>query len=169
MTTEPLDAPDAAQAEDERTAAEQLEDFALRDDYQLNPRFVEMVVDAVEAEDDPGLVRLTTRFGPPTSCRSYRLRAGGAPRRPGPGDLAGGLSPRFCRSSTTRIREEMLTPFTPARLPRPSPLDSDARPPLSRILDEDRGATPCSAAMPAFERAPRSRPAWPIRRTPPAG
>lgn len=147
MTTEPLEFPDA-----ERTSAEQLEDFALGDDYQLNPRFVEMVVDAAEADDPPRLVRLLDALRPadiadligfiPADRRDAVVRV---------------LSPEnfaeVLPELDEQIREELLDHFTPARLAEAvSGLDSDDAAAIVEDLEADKRDA-VLAAMPAFERA----------------
>lgn len=152
MSSEPPRS-EAAEAEpDDRTAAEQLEDFALRDDYQLNPRFVEMVVDAAEARDAPRLVELIDALHPadiadligfvPAEHRDALVRA------ISPEDFAEVLP-----ELDDQIREEVLDAFTPARLAEAvSVLDSDDAAAIVEDLDEDRRDA-VLAAMPAFERA----------------
>ena len=147
MTTEPL-----SFAEDERTSAEQLEDFALGDDYQLNPRFVEMVVDAAEADDVPNLSRLMDALRPadiadligfvPAERRDAIVRV-----------LSPEVFTEVLPELDEQIREELLETFTPARLAQAvSTLDSDDVAAIVEDMDEERRDA-VLAAMPAFERA----------------
>ncbi|HLI65229.1 MAG TPA: magnesium transporter [Caulobacteraceae bacterium] len=56
-----------SRTDDDRTAApptEHLEDLALREDYGLNPAFVEMVVDAAERSDKPRMAELLEALHP---------------------------------------------------------------------------------------------------------
>jgi magnesium transporter len=151
MTTEPPGFPTSFE-DDERTSAEQLEDFALGDDYQLNPRFVEMVVDAVDADEAERLSRLVDALRPADIA-----------------DLLGFITPER-RDAVVRvlspevftevlpeldeqIREELLETFSPARLAAAvSTLDSDDVAAIVEDMDEARRDA-VLAAMPAFERA----------------
>lgn len=150
MTTEPpqpLQFPEA-----ERTSAEQLEDFALGDDYQLNPRFVEMVVDAAQTDDRPGLTRLINALRPADIADLIGFI---------PGDhrhaIVRVLSPdvfaEVLPELDEQIREELLDDFTPARLAQAvTGLDSDDAAAIVEDLEEDKRDA-VLAAMPAVERA----------------
>jgi magnesium transporter len=149
MTTEPLE---TSTDEDGRTAAEQLEDFALGEDYALNPRFVDMVVDAAEARDADRLGRLIDALRPadiadligfiPNEHRDAVISV------LSPEDFADVLP-----ELDDQIRDEVLDDLTPARLAEAvSTLDSDDVAAIVEDLDEDRRDA-VLAAMPAPERA----------------
>jgi magnesium transporter len=152
MTTEPPK-PDPLEFPDpERTSAEQLEDFALGDDYQLNPRFVEMVVDAADADDAPRLTRLIDALRPadiadligfiPGEHRDAVVRV-----------LTPEVFSEVLPELDEQIREELLDDFTPARLAEAvTALDSDDAAAIVEDLEADKRDA-VLAAMPAFERA----------------
>ncbi len=151
MTTEPSSG-NREFHDTERTSAEELEEFALGEDYQLNPRFVDMVVDAAEADDASRLTRLIDALRPadiadligfvPADHRDTVVRV---------------LSPEqfseVLPELDEQIREELLDAFSPARLAQAvSGLDSDDAAAIVEDLDEERRDA-VLAAMPAPERA----------------
>jgi magnesium transporter len=151
---DPLDLfePERPDLEAERTEAEQLEDFALGDDYQLNPRFVEMVVDAAEARDVARLTQLIDALRPadiadligfiPAEHRDAVVHV------LSPEDFADVLA-----ELDDEIREEILEDLTPARLAEAvTSLDSDDAAAIVEDLEEDKRDA-VLAAMPATERA----------------
>jgi len=148
MTEPPMtDFPDA-----ERTSAEQLEDFALGEDYQLNPRFVDMVVDAAEVDDAPRLTRLLDALRPPDIADLIGFVP--AERRDA---IVRVLTPavfaEVLPELDEQIREELLDDFTPARLAEAvSGLDSDDAAAIVEDLEADKRDA-VLAAMPAIERA----------------
>lgn len=151
---EPPELLEASDAErpDEHATAEELEDFALGDDYALNPRFVEMVVEAAERDDVDELRRLIDALRPadvadllgfvPPERRDAVVRA---------------LSPeKFAEvlpELDDQIREEILDDLTPARLAEAvASLDSDDAAAIVEDLEGERREA-VLAAMPAPERA----------------
>jgi magnesium transporter len=151
---DPLDLLEAerSHAEQERREAEELEDFALGDDYQLNPRFVEMVVDAAQVRDATRLTQLIDALRPadiadligfvPAEHRDAVVRV------LAPDDFAEVLA-----ELDDQIREEILDDLTPARLAEAvSSLDSDDAAAIVEDLEEDKRDA-VLAAMPATERA----------------
>jgi magnesium transporter len=144
--------PERPDLEAERTEAEQLEDFAVGDDYQLNPRFVEMVVDAAEARDASRLTQLIDALRPadiadligfiPAEHRDAVVQV------LSPEDFADVLA-----ELDDEIREEILEDLTPARLAEAvTSLDSDDAAAIVEDLEEDKRDA-VLAAMPATERA----------------
>jgi len=139
-------------APDTRTDAEQLEDFALGDDYALNPRFVEMVVDAAEARDTPALQRLIDALRPADVADLLGFIPGEHREA-----VVGALSPEtfadVLPELDDQIREELLDELSPARLAEAvSTLDSDDAAAIVEDLDEDKRDA-VLAAMPDVERA----------------
>ena len=141
-----------AEAPQTFSTAEDVEDFAVRDDYALNPRFVEVVMEAAEEGD------------------SARLRQLIAPLRPGDvADLIGFMPPEH-RDAVVgalspeafadvlpelddQIREEVLSELSPARLAEAvSTLDSDDAAAIVEDLEADQREA-VLAAMPDIERA----------------
>jgi magnesium transporter len=131
---------------------EDLEDLALRDDYALNPAYVEWVIDAADRDDQERLRELVAALHPADVA-----------------DLMGFLStdyreallpiidpeelPDILSELDTSIREEVLEDVAPATLAKAlQELDSDDAADVLDDLDEGRrGAV--LAAMPDLERA----------------
>jgi magnesium transporter len=144
-----------ARASDEilpAAGAEDLEDLALRDDYALNPAFVEMVVDAADRGDTRRLGELIDALRPADIAdlmgflsASYREEL--IPLI-SPDDLAEVLS-----ELEGAIREEILEHVEPARLARAlGEMDSDDAADVVDDLEEDKkGAV--LAAMSDVDRA----------------
>lgn len=147
-----MDDPDLTEAaEAERTAAE-LEDFALGDDYALNPRFVEMVVDAAQSADAPRLQLLIDALRPADVADLLGFIPGehrdAVVRALSPEDFADVLP-----ELDDQIREEVLDDLSPARLAEAvSTLDSDDAAAIVEDLEADKRDA-VLAAMPDIERA----------------
>jgi len=107
------------------SAAEDLEDFALEEDYALNPQFVEMVIDAADRGDTPRLRELVQalRSEDVADLMGFLSAAYREEIIPliDPIDLAEILS-----ELDTNLREEILEHVTPATLAKAlEELDSD--------------------------------------------
>ncbi len=141
-----------AEAPQTFSTAEEVEDFAVRDDYALNPRFVEVVMEAAEARDFDRLRQLIDPLRPadvadligfmPPEHRSAVLAA---------------LSPEafadVLPELDDQIREEVLEELSPARLAQAvSTLDSDDAAAIIEDLEADKRDA-VLAAMPDIERA----------------
>jgi magnesium transporter len=144
-----------ARASDESLAtapAEDLEDLALRDDYALNPAFVEMVVDAADRGDTARLRELIAALHPADIA-----------------DLIGFISPAYREELVPllsaddlaevlselegTIREEILEQVDPARLAQAlGEMDSDDAADVVDDLEEDKKGV-VLAAMSDVDRA----------------
>lgn len=136
----------------DRTSGEALEDFALGDDYALNPDFVEMVVDAADKGDGMRLRELLGALHPADIADlmgflSAEHRGEVIPWLPA--DLLGEVLPEL----DDRIREEVIERLAPKDLAEAlQELDSDdAAAVVDDLEDDKRGAV--LAAMPEQDRA----------------
>ena len=140
-----------AEAPEGFTTAEELEDFAVGDDYALNPRFVEMVVDAAEEADGARIGQLIE----PLHAADIADLIGFVPpehrdavvRALSPEDFADVLA-----ELDDQIREEVLGNLSPARLAEAvTSLDSDDAAAIVEDLEADKRDA-VLAAMPEIER-----------------
>lgn len=131
---------------------EALEDFALRDDYALNPAYVQMVVDAADRGDSVRVGELISALRPedvadllgfvPPAYRAELVAQ--LPR-----DMLVDVLPEL----DDAIREDVLEEVEPAALAEAvSDLDTDDAAAVLEDLEEDQRAA-VLAAMPATERA----------------
>jgi magnesium transporter len=135
----------------ERQTAEALEDFALGDDYALNPEFVEMVVDAADRGDGMRLRELMGALRPAdvADLMGFLTEAHRNEVIPWlPPDTLGEVLPEL----DDRIREQVIERLRPADLAEAlQELDSDDAAAVIEDLEEDkRGAV--LAAMPEQDR-----------------
>jgi magnesium transporter len=143
---------DAAALAPPPAPAEDLEDLALREDYALNPQYVEMVVDAADRGDSARLKELLKALHPADVADlmgflTAELRRELVPVLD-PAEFADILS-----ELDDNIREEVLEEVEPAKLARAlEELESDDAADIIEDLDEDqRGAV--LAAMSEVDRA----------------
>ena len=133
-------------------SSEALEDFALQDDYALNPEYVELVVDAADRGDGMRLRELLDALHPADVADlmgflSAEYRAEVAPWIPADA-LADVLA-----ELDDGIREEVLDRVAPGALAEAlQELDSDDAAALVEDLEEDK-RDQVLAAMPEVERA----------------
>lgn len=131
---------------------EAIEDFALRDDYALNPEYVQMVVDAADRGDRPRLRELVEALRPadvadlmgfvPPLLRAQLIT-----------DLPRDLLVEVLPELDDQIREDVLDEVEPGRIAEAvADLDTDDAAAVLEDLEEDQRAA-VLAAMPATERA----------------
>ncbi|HYE43374.1 MAG TPA: magnesium transporter, partial [Caulobacteraceae bacterium] len=145
---------DAAELLDQNDlhSPEALEDFALKDDYALNPKFVKWVVDAADRGDGLRLRELLDALHPADVADlmgflSADYRAEIIPWIP-PDDLAEVLS-----ELDEGVREEVLEQVAPGALAEAlQELDSDDAADIVEDLEEDQRRE-VLAAMPETDRA----------------
>jgi magnesium transporter len=146
--------PPAADTLDEShlTSPEAIEDFALQEDYALNPEYVELVVDAADRGDGLRLRELLGALHPADVADlmgflSAEHRAEVVPWIPP--DLLAETLPEL----DDRIRDEVLEHVPPGTLAEAlQELDSDDAAAVVEDLDEDERRA-VLAAMPEIERA----------------
>jgi magnesium transporter len=130
---------------------ESLQDFALGDDYALNPRYVELVVDAADRNDGTRLAELLAVLRPADVADLMGFLQ--ADYRDDvlaqlPPDVLAEVLPEL----DDQIREDVLEDLAPARLAAAvAELDSDDAAAVIEDLDEDRQRA-VLAAMPDIER-----------------
>ncbi len=140
----------ARNAADRRREA--IEDFALRDDYALNPEYVRQVMDAADRGDAARVRELVGALRPadvadlmgfvPPAYRGELIA-----------DLPRDLLVEVLPELDDAIREEVLDELAPARLAEAvTDLDSDDAAAILEDLEDDQRAA-VLAAMPAPERA----------------
>ncbi len=134
------------------TSAEALEDFALGDDYALNPEFVDMVVDAADLGDGLRLRELLTALRPADVADlmgflTAEARSQVIPWLPP--DTLGEVLPEL----DDRIREEVLERLAPKDLAEAlQELDSDDAAAVIEDIEADKRDA-VLAAMPETDRA----------------
>jgi magnesium transporter len=134
------------------SAAEALEDFALRDDYALNPEFVEMVVDAADRGDTGRLRELVEALRPEDVADLMGFLSADYREEIIPLLSADDLA-EIISELDTNLREEVLEAVEPAMLAKAlEELDSDdAADVVDDMEDEQRDRV--LAAMSEVDRA----------------
>ena len=123
---------------DAMTSAEQLEDLALRDDYALNPRYVDMVVEAVDRGD---IVRLRELVGAlhPADVADLMGFLSVQDRREVIPHLDPSVLAEVLSELEDNIREEVLEHVPPAALAQAlGELESDDAADLVEDLEDDK-------------------------------
>ena len=142
---------DAADRVDQVTDPEALEDLALRDDYALNPKFVRMVVDAVDRGDGMRLRELLDALHPADIADLMGFLPADDREEVIPW-IPPDVLPEVLSELDECVREEVLEQVDPSALAEAlQELDSDDQADIIEDLEEDQRRE-VLAAMPEAER-----------------